>query len=342
MRKLLFGAMLAAAAGSLSAQQIQWRNEFLFYLDNTEFYTRYRTGETILGSYFKTALELGIGDHTLVRAGVFGDHRSGDTTFLDPVKPILAFLWHNDHSQVVLGTLEPRDRHGYLEPIKSTTFEFTRPLEYGGQWVENQERLHIDSYLSWLHLNTPTSREIIDSGFVASWKVMRIARVEGQFNVFHHGGQLFHAGGPVTNNQTGGLGARLEDDLGALGKSSLSAFYLLSRSPIDTSVGGTPINGNGVYVRASAEPARLAELALIVWRGNNFICAEGDHNYGSVGLENGFYQAKRSYEELALIKKFKVAGTVEGDLEARLVRIDGRFQYSYRAAFRTPFDIRLK
>ena len=324
MRRLLAAALLAAAAQAAPAQRITWKNEFLFYVDNTEFFTPYRTGETILGSYFKSCFELGLGDHTRIRAGVFGDHRSGDTKFLDPVKPILAFQWQNDHSQVVLGTLEPRDRHGYLEPLEVTTLEFTRPLEYGGQWVENQDRFHIDAYLNWQHLNTESSREIIDSGFVTWWKASRIARIEGQFHILHHGGQL-HDIGPVTNNIVGGPGVRVEDDLGKLGKSSISVFYLLSRGPVDMNLGGTPLNGNGVYVRASVEPLRLVELALIVWRGNNFISQEGDHNYGSIGVRNGFYRANRSYEELAAIKKFKIAGTVEADLESRLNRIDGKF-----------------
>lgn len=341
MRRFLSAALLAAAASPLLAQEIHWRNEFLFYVDNTEFFTPYRTGETILGSYFKSCFELGIGDHTLIRAGVFGDHRSGDTAFLDPVKPIIAFLWHNDHSQVVLGTLEPRERHGYLEPLEVTTLEFTRPLEYGGQWVENQERYHVDAYLNWQHLNTDTSREIIDSGFTTWWKATPLVRLEGQFHILHHGGQL-HDIGPVTNNIVGGPGVRLEDTLGWFGSSSLAVFYLLSRGPVDMDLGGTPINGHGVYVRASVEPAKLAELALIVWRGDNFITQEGDHNYGSIGARDGFYRASRRYEELALIKKFKIAGTVEGDLETRLNRIDGKLEYSYRLAVRAPFDIKLR
>jgi hypothetical protein len=342
VRGLLAAALLAAAVPSISAQEIHWSNEFVFYLDNTEFFTPYRTGETILGSYFKTCLELGLGDHTRIRAGVFGDHRSGDTTFLDPVKPIIAFLWHTDNSQVVLGTLEPPDRHGYLEPLEVTTLTFTRPLEYGGQWIEDQKHFHIDAYLNWQHLNTPTSREIIDSGFVTWLNFLQIARLEGQFHIFHHGGQL-HDIGPVTNNIVGGPGVRVEDDLGGkFGKSSLSVFYLMSRGPIDVLLGGKNINGDGVYVRASVELWRLIELALIVWRGQNFITQEGDHNYGSIGVKEGVYNARRRYEELAAIKRFKIAGTVDGDAEFRLNRIDGKLEYSYRLSVLAPFDLRLR
>ena len=50
---------LALVAAPLAGQSIDWRSSFLFYGDNTEFFTPYRTGETILGSSFTTTLALG-------------------------------------------------------------------------------------------------------------------------------------------------------------------------------------------------------------------------------------------------------------------------------------------
>ncbi|MGH9365894.1 MAG: hypothetical protein ACRD1B_11625 [Thermoanaerobaculia bacterium] len=339
-RALAAAALLTSIAGFAGAQDVHWKSEFLFYLDNTEFSTPYRDGETILGAWFKTYLELATGGNTHVKAGVFGDHRSGDTKFLNPVKPILAFLWQSDRSLAVLGALEPRDRHGYLEPLEATTLELTRPIEYGLQWVENQKRFHIDAYLNWQHLNTTQSREILDTGFAAWWNPVGIARLEGQLHWLHHGGQL-HAVGPVTNNIVGGPGFRLEDELKGLGRASFSAFYLLSTGPVAMDQGGESITGNGVYLKASAEPARLFELAFIFWRGHNFITHEGDHNYGSIGATPPFYRADRRYEELALIKKFRIAGTVDADAQVRLHHIDGKLEYSYRLAVRAPFDIKI-
>jgi hypothetical protein len=341
IRLLAAAAVLVAVARPVSGQQITWRSEFLFYLDNTEFFTPYRTGETILGAWFKTALELQTGRGTLVRAGVFGDHRSGDTKFLDPVKPILAFRWQSDRSLAVLGTLEPPDRHGYLEPLEVTTLQFTRPLEYGLQWVEKQERFRIDAYLNWQHLNTQTSREIFDTGFTSSVRLARIASLEAQLHILHHGGQL-HDVGPVNNNAVGGPGLRLEDELPQLGRSSFSAFYLVSKGPVDMNLPGRVIPGRGVYLRASAEPLHLIELSLIFWRGHDFISQEGDHNYGSIGAASGFYRTDRRYEELAAVKKFSIAKTVDVDAEIRLHHIDGKFEYSYRLAVRAPFDLRLR
>jgi len=329
-------------AGSAGAQEILWKNEFLFYLDNTEFFTPYRTGETILGAYFKTYLELKTGGNTCVRAGVFGNHRSGDETFLDPVKPILAFRWQTDRSLAVVGTLEPVNRHGYLEPLEVTTLEFTRPIEYGGQWVENQDRFHVDAYLNWQHLNTETSREIFDTGFVSWWKPLPFLKVEGQFHVLHHGGQLHDVvGEPVTFNAVGGPGLRLETDLTSLGASSFSAFYLLSKGPVDMDKGGREIPGDGVYLRGAIQPFDFFDLVFIFWRGHNFITQEGDHNYGSIGVVPGFYRIDRRYEELGAIKKFRIARLIDVDGEIRLHHIDSKFEYSYRFSVFVPFDLKV-
>ena len=249
-RFLVVAALLLAVARPTSGQEIHWKSEFLFYLDNTEFFTPYRTGETILGSWFKTYLELKTGGNTCVRAGVFGDHRSGDGKFLDPVKPILAFRWQSDHSLAVLGTLEPHDRHGYLEPLEVTTLEFARPFEYGLEWVEDQERFHVDGYLNWQHLNTGTSREIFDTGFVSWWKLAAIARLEGQLHVLHHGGQL-HDVGPVNNKCRRRAGPEARE-----GAPRTRALVFLSLLSVEQGPGGHELAGPS-HSRPRNLPARL-------------------------------------------------------------------------------------
>jgi hypothetical protein len=150
-----------------------------------------------------------------------------------------------------------------------------------------------------------------------------------------------HDVGPVTNNVVGGPGIRFESELKGLGNASLSAFYLVSTSPIDMYQGGQKVTGDGVYIKAIVQPARLFDVAFIFWRGHNFITQEGDHNYGSIGATAPYYRADRRYEELALIKKFPIARTVDVDAEVRLHDIDGKIEYSYRLLVRAPFDLRV-
>jgi hypothetical protein len=129
LRLLLAIGLVSSALRAFpsAAEEILWHTDFTFYGDNTEFTGPYREGETILGAQFQTYLRLALGPSVSVRAGLFADHRSGDTTFVDPVKPILSFRYQTEHSLGVLGTLETQDRHGYLEPLEVTTLELTRP-----------------------------------------------------------------------------------------------------------------------------------------------------------------------------------------------------------------------
>ena len=322
-------------------QAIDWKTEFVFYGDNTEFTHYFRVGETILGAQFQTALDLHISPSTEVLAGVFGDHRSGGDRFLDPVKPILSFRYHTPTSLGVLGTLETRDRHGYLEPLEVTTLEFTRPIEYGVQWIESRPRFHADLYLNWQHLNTSTSREIFDYGGVLHGDPLDGCRVEAQVHGLHHGGQLFDVG-PVTNNIVYGAGLRLHRALPFAGESSLAGFYLKSKGKPDPFVDTPTIEGHGTYLRGSIAPAGLVEVFVIEWWGRDFVTNEGDHNYGSPGLDNSFYQSKRRYAELGAVKKFWIEKAVAVDAELRLHRIESRTEYSYRLVVRVPFDLALR
>jgi hypothetical protein len=323
------------------AQEIRWKTDFVFYGDNTEFTHFYRVGETILGAQFKTFLRLDLGPRTSVDAGVFVDHRDGGEKFFDPVKPILSFRYRTDTSLGVLGTLETRDRHGYLEPLEVTTLEFTRPIEYGLQWIESRPRFHADLYLNWQHLNTSTSREIFDYGGVLSGDVTGWAKLEGQVHGLHHGGQLFDVG-PVTNNVVWAAGTRLHRETSVLGEVSLAAFELYSKGKPDPFVNTSTITGRGTYLRGSVSPARLFELFAIWWTGRDFITNEGDHNYGSPGLDNTFYRSDRHYQELGAAKKFEIEKRIAFDGEVRLHRIEGRVEYSYRLVVRVPFELRLR
>ena len=76
-------ALLLPAALPAAAQSVDWRTRATFYGDNTEFFTPFRTGETILGAQFSTYLDIVPSEHTRIHAGV-RDLRYGDDEFLIP------------------------------------------------------------------------------------------------------------------------------------------------------------------------------------------------------------------------------------------------------------------
>ena len=334
------------------AQSVSWRNLATFYADNTEFFTPFREGATILGAQFQSFLDIGLSPRTSVRAGVFADQRFGSEEFFDPVKPILSFRYETAATLAVLGTLETVNRHGYLEPLEVTTLEFTRPIEYGGQLIQRHRGWDLDVFLDWQGLNTPKSREIFDYGLVFRGRPVAPLTLEVQLHGLHHGGQLFQAGVPVSNNTVSAVGARLSHRLPILGTSSIAGFYLSSKGFIDPTVPDSlPDRGHGVYLRASAEPAGLLEIFSIYWAGRNFHTDEGDPSYNSLGTHARVYRSRRRYFELGAIRRTRIDERVWLDAEFRFHRVDdessqalfdGKWEYSYRLVIRAPFDFTLR
>ncbi|HEX3274502.1 MAG TPA: hypothetical protein VHR43_06575, partial [Gemmatimonadales bacterium] len=199
---LAVGAVLVGVrALPVHAQELTWRNGLTFYLDNTEFFNPYRTGETLLGGQILSYLSAQLGPRTEVVAGFHGNHQSGDARFLSPFKPILGFRYRTEHSLGVLGTLVTEDRHGYLEPLEGTLLDILRPVEYGVQWREQHRAGGGEVFLNWQRLNTRTGREVFDYGLLLHADPARWLRLELQGHGLHHGGQLYAAGERVVNNQ---------------------------------------------------------------------------------------------------------------------------------------------
>ncbi|MBK6494339.1 MAG: hypothetical protein IPG05_04430 [Gemmatimonadetes bacterium] len=136
--RLLALSLLLLAPGVATAQRLDWRARVALYGDNTEFFTPYRVGETILGTQLQTWLEAKPGRRTELRLGFYADRRLGSEQFTDTLLPIVAFRYRTEHSQGIIGTLETVRRHGLLEPLMVTTRELTTPVESGIQWIETR------------------------------------------------------------------------------------------------------------------------------------------------------------------------------------------------------------
>ncbi len=346
---MAFGSL---ASRSATAQRVVWKNLVTVYGDNTEFFTPYREGETILGGQFTSAIAVAPADKFEIRAGVFGDVRWGSEKFLDKTRPILSFRYHSPTSLGVIGTLETGRRHGFLEPLEVTTLELTRPVEYGLQWIEKRRRWEAEAYINWQKLNTSTQREVFDYGWNIRVRPIRQLSFESQLHGLHHGGQLFNAGVPVTNNIASGFGVTVSDTVPRIGPARLTLYRLRSSGNIDPSAPvGRPAKGRGTYLRLGVEPARAVELFAIQWWGRDFLAQDGDNNYNSVGRNADFYRARRTYFELGILRRAVLDGGVQLDAEFRFHRIDKErsiaiqgtsWEYSYRLVVRTPFQFLLR
>lgn len=355
MRLSLVAPVVSLAIGAVApaaAQRVTWKNLATAYGDNTEFFTPYREGETILGAQFSSWMSVAPADKFEFQAGVFGDVRWGSEKFLDRTRPILSFRYHAPTSLAVFGALETVRRHGFLEPLEVTTLELTRPIEYGLQWIETRRHWNAEAYINWQKLNTPTQREVFDYGWNIRVRPIRQLSLESQLHGLHHGGQLFNAGVPVTNNIASAFGVTLADTVRGIGPARIGLYRLRSSGNIDPAAPtGRPDKGRGTYLRAGVEPAHAVELFAIRWWGRDFLGQDGDNNYNSVGLNPAFYRSRRTYFELGVLRRATLDGGVHLDAEFRLHRIDHEksiaiqgtsWEYSYRLVLRTPFQFTLR
>ncbi len=345
--------LLLLATAPLTAQRIDWRTRAVLYGDNTEFFTPYRTGETILGGQVTTWLDAQASRHTSLRAGLFADRRWGSDEFTDSLKPVLSARYQTRHSLGVMGTLDNERRHGLLDPLMVSTRELTTPIEYGLQWQEHHRWLDGQLWINWQRLNTPEQREAFELGAVLRADATPWLALRAQHLWSHRGGQLYDAGVPVTNNRVTALGAELHDTLPHLGASSLAVFELWNSGHLDPAYpSDRPANGHGTWLRAAVSPWRGFELFAIQWWGRDFEAAAGDANYGSVGKEPGFYRARRLYTELGIAKHVVPRRLGPSfDVEWRFHHIDHEtseaffktsWEISYRIVARVPVDIRLR
>jgi hypothetical protein len=324
--------------GSAAPATMEWHTDLTLYGDNTEFFEPYRIRETILGQQFKTFLDVQTGDHTSFWAGLFADHRAAqDTAF--PVRPILSFVYHTDTSKGILGTLDTVNRHGLIEPMEVTTLELTRPIEYGLQWIQKDDFVRLDSFLNWQTLLSPGQSELFDYGGSAILPVFGDLALEGQLHGYHAGGAQFNV--PVWNNLAAGLGFKWQDDPETLGKTFLEVYGLTSKT---TNLAGYlgPVEGFGLYVKASYSPDKAWEFFGIYWLGRDYYSKEGDSNYDSVGTDPAYYQSTRHYEELGFRRRVDIEAGVQFDFELRSHWIEDSWANSFRLVATVPFDVPIR
>jgi hypothetical protein len=351
MARPLWALCLAIAwsAAPVTAQRIVWRTDAALYGDNTEFFTPFRTGETILGKQLTTWLAAMPSDRLELRLGLFADARTGSESYADTIIPVVSVRYQTDRSLGVLGTLETLRRHGLLEPLMVTTRELTTPIEGGIQWIERRGRVTADAWINWQKLNTTAQREQFELGVVADVALGRGVTAGLQHLWSHRGGQLHDAGVPVSNNRVTALGLRWADSVPLVRAASLATWRLQSEGHIDPDYPTTrPGSGHGTYLRAGITPWRDVEVFGIWWRGRDFVANAGDNNYNSTGQDPDFYRSARRYTELGVQRRVEGGGGTQFDAELRFHRIDNEpseaffntpWELSYRVIVRVPVTV---
>jgi len=310
----------------------------VFYGDNTEFFNRFRSGETILGWNERLYWDIELSDRAALRLGVYALERIGSESSFDQGLPIVSLALGTPRHRFILGTLETGDRgpggpdrttpHGLLPPLAVETLWFTRAYESGVQWRIDEPRLKHDLWFNYQQRNTAAHRELFDGGIVDRLHVQGPLSVAAQFHIVHHGGQQY-ASGPVADSLAYGPGVILEGPVGRLQMASAEVYGLRAFDRPDRAVPALNVRGTALFVRLAGETGPWRGHASL-WRGNDFNHEDGDRNYLSRYADGTLYQGMRDYAEVGLTRVFKPAPAVEFEASARVHRIESEYTYSYR------------
>ena len=314
--------------------------DFLIYGDNTEFFNRFRDGETILGAAGTVAVDIRLSERATLRGGLFLNHRFGSEHFAEQYRPVISLTVESGASTFTMGTLDtvPRDGrpapdltgpHGLLPPLQVETLAFTRPYEAGLQWQVGSRRLEQDTWINWQRLNTPAHRERFDAGVRGRLSLGDLPVALGyQAHHVHEGGQLFDPG-PVRDSFAGGPGVIIEPRIDRLDAASIEAYILWSKHVADRADPEATEHGHGLFLRAAATKNGWRGH-LIFWSACVWLKDEGDLNYGSRVWDGTVFRPTRHYGEAGVARTFYEADGVALEGALRFHRIERDYNYSFR------------
>jgi hypothetical protein len=336
---VIAGCLLLARGAAAQDVDYSLDATVTFYGDNTEFFNPFRDGETTIGAHALLVGEARTSGRLAIRAGVSGNQRFGSRDAFEELRPVLTLVVGPPHSRLILGTIHTVRRahgigpdrsgpHGLLPALQVETLAFTRPWEAGVQWLFDTPRVKHESWVNWQRIADAHQRERIDAGAVSRVKVHRAIAIGGDFFIVHEGGQLT-SNGHVGDSMAGSLGGEVGGRAGPLDKLSLEAFLIGSRYDPDRRDDSNTRAGLATFLRASAERDHWRAHA-IVFRGDDFITAEGDGNYQSRRLDGRPYRNVRDYGEVGFTRVFPLARDSWLEASVRGHRVEHDYDYSFR------------
>lgn len=327
-------------AGRAAAQDTDYSLQATatFYGDNTEFFNPFRDGETVFGAHAFIVGEARLNDRLALRGGVFANQRFGADDAFEQVRPVLALEIGTARSRLLLGTLDTVRRaqgigpdrtgpHGLPPPFQVETLAFTRPWEAGMQWLLATDRVSQDAWVHWQRAGSADERERFDAGVTSRVKVHRALSLGGDLFIVHEGGQQTSKGA-VGESLAGSLGGEVGGPAGPLDRLSLEAYLMASRDDPDRADGEVRA-GFATFLRANIEKAPWRGH-VILFRGDDFITAEGDPNYLSIRSDGTPYRNLRDYAEAGVTRLFSLARDSWLEASIRGHRVEHDYDYSFR------------
>lgn len=163
----------------------------LGYLDNLEYTTKIRDGETIFGTQFRPSLRIQINPSVAISGGIFLNRRFGDTLVFTDVLPLVNLQLIFNNIRFRFGDLALDSLHNLPDIVYARERKYAPGFEEGLQFQFNNNNVSHEIWIDWNRLNTSMSQEQFTFGTsnLFKYKFLELPII---ITGTHKGGEQFH------------------------------------------------------------------------------------------------------------------------------------------------------
>jgi hypothetical protein len=248
--------------------------EVLTYIDNIEYTTPERTGETYFGSSGSARLFYRPVPQMLFEMGAYGLRRFGDPQSVSLALPFLRATFSSDIMTFTMGSLSTAEMHFLPDLLYCQEFRYDPGMEEGMQLDMRGRNIKWEIWGAWDSLDTPNEREHFTAGSALFYSIPNWS-FPLYLTVDHTGGELFNSGEPVEEHFGGATGADVTYPL----QGSLRQIFgdiLLAGSDHRIRVGNFETGtGGGIFLKAGVSPGGF-DCSLQWFKGYDLFMPFGD------------------------------------------------------------------
>jgi hypothetical protein len=325
-------------------------NSYSFFKNN-EYFHPLAEGYTLPGFILQPRVYYDLNKTFALEAGVHFSQFFGRDGLYSVAPLFRATYSPTPKFSVLLGWLKGTTRHQLIEPLYQWEKMYTHPLEYGVQFLVNNDGFKLDTWINWekyIEYNDPFQEELT-FGTATKTLLFRKGNLQlwlpVQLTAKHIGGQVTFIDEPLKTfvNWTTGFNIRA-DRPQALIKRVMLDFYYAGYSDFSPQKKQAFKNGFGLYPVISANIHDFS-AALGYWSGHQFISPLGEPLFQSVSPSSAsvvhpnryVITFKASYLK-QIFRNVSFAAYLESYYDVRISQMD----YSYGISMSLTGDFLLK
>ncbi len=248
--------------------------EALTYIDNIEYTTAERTGETFFGGSGSVRLFYRPLPRMLFEIGAYGLRRFGGDRFLSLSMPFVRAQFTSGIMSFAMGSISTSDGHQLPDLLYRQEYRFDPGLEEGIQLAVHGRHVNGEIWGVWDSLDLPTEREHFSAGGAVTISTGCFS-FPFYLTADHTGGELFNSGEPVQEHFGAATGIGFDLPVGA-GVGAVFGQVLLAGSDYRIRTGnGETGQGDGFFAKAGISPGGF-DCSLQLFRGHDLDMPLGD------------------------------------------------------------------